>query len=108
MGEERAHDRAFVFDADHPAVLVGQDHGPTPVDACASLDVLGQAQDLLGRHDQAANAFGRWAALADEAGLVTSKLHALVSLGGHQLLCGLPASALWEARALQTKSYLRP
>ncbi len=22
----------FVFDADHPAVLVGQDHGPTPVE----------------------------------------------------------------------------
>jgi DNA-binding CsgD family transcriptional regulator len=77
--------------------------------ACASLDVLGQALDLLGRHDQAADAFGRWAGLADGAGLVTSKLHALVSLGGHQLLCGLPATALWEVRALglQTKSYLQ-
>ena len=31
-GEERAHERTFVFDADHPAVLVGQDHGPTPVE----------------------------------------------------------------------------
>jgi uncharacterized OsmC-like protein len=32
VGEERAHARSFVFDADHPAVLVGQDHGPTPVE----------------------------------------------------------------------------
>jgi uncharacterized OsmC-like protein len=31
-GEERTHERTFVFDADHPAVLVGQDHGPTPVE----------------------------------------------------------------------------
>jgi uncharacterized OsmC-like protein len=32
VGEERAHERSFVFDADHPAVLVGQDNGPTPVE----------------------------------------------------------------------------
>src|SRR5688572_13198359 len=32
VGEERAHARSFTFDADHPAVLVGQDHGPTPVE----------------------------------------------------------------------------
>jgi len=32
VGEERTHERTFVFDADHPAVLVGQDHGPTPVE----------------------------------------------------------------------------
>ena len=32
VGEERAHERTFVFDADHPAVLVGHDHGPTPVE----------------------------------------------------------------------------
>jgi uncharacterized OsmC-like protein len=32
VGQERAHERTFVFDADHPAVLVGQDHGPTPVE----------------------------------------------------------------------------
>jgi uncharacterized OsmC-like protein len=32
VGEERAHERTFVFDADHPAILVGQDHGPTPVE----------------------------------------------------------------------------
>jgi uncharacterized OsmC-like protein len=32
VGEERAHEREFVFDADHPAVLVGKDHGPTPVE----------------------------------------------------------------------------
>jgi uncharacterized OsmC-like protein len=32
VGEERTHERTFTFDADHPAVLVGQDHGPTPVE----------------------------------------------------------------------------
>jgi uncharacterized OsmC-like protein len=32
VGEERTHQRTFVFDADHPAVLVGQDQGPTPVE----------------------------------------------------------------------------
>jgi len=32
VGEERAHERAFTFDADHPAVLVGKDNGPTPVE----------------------------------------------------------------------------
>ena len=30
--EERAHEHTFTFDADHPAVLVGRDHGPTPVE----------------------------------------------------------------------------
>ncbi len=32
VGEERTHEQAFTFDADHPAVLVGQDNGPTPVE----------------------------------------------------------------------------
>jgi len=32
VGEERAHERTFQFDADHPAVLVGQDNAPTPVE----------------------------------------------------------------------------
>ena len=32
VGEERSHERTFVFDADHPAVLVGRDHGPTPAE----------------------------------------------------------------------------
>ena len=32
VGEERMHERTFHFDADHPAVLVGQDNGPTPVE----------------------------------------------------------------------------
>ncbi len=31
-GEERSHTKIFAFDADHPAVLVGQDRGPTPVE----------------------------------------------------------------------------
>src|SRR5256884_9543092 len=29
-GGERTADPTFVFDADHPAFLVGQEHGPTP------------------------------------------------------------------------------
>lgn len=32
VGEERSHERSFNFDADHPAVLVGRDNGPTPVE----------------------------------------------------------------------------
>ena len=32
VGEQRTHERAFELDADHPAVLVGQDSGPTPVE----------------------------------------------------------------------------
>jgi uncharacterized OsmC-like protein len=30
--QEMTHKQAFIFDADHPAVLVGQDNGPTPVE----------------------------------------------------------------------------
>jgi uncharacterized OsmC-like protein len=32
VGEERTHERSYTFDADHPAVLVGRDQGPTPVE----------------------------------------------------------------------------
>jgi uncharacterized OsmC-like protein len=32
VGAERTHERTFQFDADHPAVLVGKDNGPTPVE----------------------------------------------------------------------------
>lgn len=31
-GGEQSHKQATVFDADHPQVLVGADHGPTPVE----------------------------------------------------------------------------
>jgi uncharacterized OsmC-like protein len=31
-GQEHEHRQAFVFDADHPAVLVGRDNGPTAVE----------------------------------------------------------------------------
>ena len=30
--QEMQHQQAFTFDADHPAVLVGNDNGPTPVE----------------------------------------------------------------------------
>ncbi|HSB86434.1 MAG TPA: OsmC family protein [Ilumatobacteraceae bacterium] len=30
--QEMTHQQPFTFDADHPAVLVGQDNGPTPVE----------------------------------------------------------------------------
>lgn len=32
VGEDREHEREFIHDADHPAVLVGTDQGPTPVE----------------------------------------------------------------------------
>jgi uncharacterized OsmC-like protein len=31
-GQEMTHQQPWTFDADHPAVLVGSDHGPTPVE----------------------------------------------------------------------------
>ena len=31
-GQEHEHERSHVFDGDHPAVLVGTDQGPTPVE----------------------------------------------------------------------------
>ncbi len=31
-GEERMHEKEFLCDADHPAVLVGRDQGPSPVE----------------------------------------------------------------------------
>jgi uncharacterized OsmC-like protein len=31
-GGEQAHGKEFVYDADHPPVLVGRDQGPTPVE----------------------------------------------------------------------------
>ena len=53
VGEERAHEREFVFDADHPAVLVGRDHGPTPVEfllhALASCLTAGMANIAAAR-----------------------------------------------------------
>src|SRR3954466_7839935 len=32
VGEERAHDRAYTYDIDHPRVRVGTDMGPTPTE----------------------------------------------------------------------------
>ncbi len=53
VGEERAHERTFTFDADHPAVLVGQDNGPTPVEfvlhALASCLTAGMANIAAAR-----------------------------------------------------------
>jgi uncharacterized OsmC-like protein len=31
-GQELAHEQPMAYDADHPKVLVGNDHGPTPVE----------------------------------------------------------------------------
>jgi len=31
-GQEMAHAQTFTYDGDHPAVLVGKDHAPTPVE----------------------------------------------------------------------------
>ena len=36
VGEERSHERTFYFDADHPAVLVGRDNGPTRSSTCCT------------------------------------------------------------------------
>jgi DNA-binding NarL/FixJ family response regulator len=76
--------------------LANSDHAS----ACACLDVLSRALDQLGVPDEAATTRRRWADLAAGASLTGARLHALVSLGGQQLLQGEPVSALWEARAL--------
>src|SRR5262245_55360058 len=31
-GGEHHHEREFVYEIDHPQILVGRDHGPTPVE----------------------------------------------------------------------------
>ena len=53
VGEERSHERTFTFDADHPAVLVGRDQGPTPVEfvlhALASCLTAGMANIAAAR-----------------------------------------------------------
>jgi len=53
VGEERAHEREFTFDADHPAVLVGRDNGPTPIEfllhALASCLTAGMANIAAAR-----------------------------------------------------------
>lgn len=53
VGEEREHTTTFVFDADHPAVLVGKDNGPTPVEfvlhALASCLTAGMANIAAAR-----------------------------------------------------------
>lgn len=53
VGEERAHHQEFVFEADHPAVLVGKDNGPTPVEfllhALASCLTAGMANIAAAR-----------------------------------------------------------
>jgi DNA-binding NarL/FixJ family response regulator len=72
--------------------------------ACACLDVLSRALDHLGQTDEAAATRRRWADLAAGAGLTAARLHALVSLGGQQLLRGQPVGALWEARTLALES----
>ena len=36
VGEERAHERTFVFDADHPAVLVGQTTARPRLSSCCT------------------------------------------------------------------------
>ncbi len=53
VGEEREHVRTWTFDADHPAVLVGKDNGPTPVEfmlhALASCLTAGMANIAAAR-----------------------------------------------------------
>jgi uncharacterized OsmC-like protein len=53
VGEERKHEQTWVFDADHPAVLVGRDSGPTPVEfvlhALASCITAGMANIAAAR-----------------------------------------------------------
>ena len=53
VGKERTHETSFHFEADHPAILVGRDIGPTPVEyllhALAACLTAGIANIAAGR-----------------------------------------------------------
>ena len=67
---------------------------------CLALDVTGRAVAVLGRLDEAAGLFRRWASLAARAGLKVSHLQALLELGNYEFLAGGPADGLEAARDL--------
>jgi DNA-binding NarL/FixJ family response regulator len=71
-----------------------------PAAACAALDLKGRALDVAGRRPDAAEAFARQADVAAAAGLSAEQLHALVSLGGFEVLEGRPPERMLEARDL--------
>ena len=74
------------------------EHDPKIV--CAALDVMGRADDALGRRDEAAEAFRRWAEVAEGNGLTGSHVQALMELGNLQFLSGGSDEGLRAARDL--------
>ena len=75
-----------------------------PVVVCQALDVLGRANDALGRRGEAESAFVRWIEVARRAGLTASELQALMELGTLEFLAGGPADRLEEARELPSRA----
>jgi DNA-binding NarL/FixJ family response regulator len=75
-----------------------------PVVVCQALDVLGRANDALGRRGEAESAFVRWIEDARRAGLTASELQALMELGTLEFLAGGPADRLEEARELASRA----
>ena len=71
---------------------------------CQALDVLGRANDALGRRGEAEAHFRRWIDVARAAGLVAQHAQALMELGTLEFLAGGPADRLLEARRVASRN----
>lgn len=80
----------------------------SPEVVCQALDAIGRAADASGRRERAADAFGRWAAVAEGAGLTMSRLQALMELGNLDFLSGGAADGLRQARELAMRTSAFP
>jgi ATP/maltotriose-dependent transcriptional regulator MalT len=88
------------------AIALGQDalgvaeSDGHPETACAALDVIGRAQNALGRQEAAAQSFRQWEEQARQAGLTMSRLQALMELGNVEFLASGRPDGLRQARKL--------
>jgi len=67
------------------------------VTRCGALDLMGRALDFIGRRDEAADAWAKQAAVAENAGLVAERLRALMSLAELELFTAQPPVRMREA-----------
>lgn len=81
------------------ALAWAEEHGD-PELACRALDVVARSRDALGDRPAATAAFRRWADVADQAGLTSARLQALMELGNLDFMSGGPSDGLREAREL--------
>jgi len=67
------------------------------VSACAALDLQGRVLDMIGRRDDAAEAWSRQQQVAAEAGLTAERIRGLVSMAELELFEGQPPQRMFEA-----------